>query len=243
MASKVNPPGPGNYELPSFPNDHPSSHVPIASKFSMGKGRPEPAQRKDGADPGKYHPQMSPVMQRSAAWGFGTAKRMMSNTNNKNKTPGPAIGQIDNPNYFKSPRYGFGSTERNALKGLGIMDSDKHKRPGPGQHNPNIDATSKMNAVPSYTAAPRRDLSPGGPKLPGPGSYSVGDSSNQTWASSPRFKFGTATRAHKERRGAPGPGQYSVVNMTKTGHASVGDSAPKWSMTGRPQFKIAKDTC
>lgn len=239
LASKVNPPGPGNYELPSFPNDHPASHVCSAAKFSMGRGRNEPAKRTDAADPGKYHPNVAATMGRSAAWGFGSAKRMLSEPS-KHKTPGPTIGQIDNPNYFRSPRYGFGTTERQF--GATDKDSKDAKRPGPGQHNPNIDATSKMNSVPSYTAAPRRELTMNS-KLPGPGSYSVMSSTTQTWSSSPRFKFGTATRTTKERRGPPGPGQYSVVNMTKTGHASVGDSAPKWSMTGRPSFKIAKDTC
>jgi hypothetical protein len=240
LATKVNPPGPGNYELPSFPNDHPASHVQSAAKFSMGRGRAEPAKRSDVADPGKYHPKLEATMSRSAAWGFGSAKRMMSEPS-KHKTPGPSIGQIDNPNYFKSPRYGFGTSERSALSRAG--ESEKSKRPGPGQHNPNIDVTSKMNSVPCYTASPRREVSMTS-KAPGPGSYSISDSANLTWGSIPRVKFGTATRSHKERTGrAPGPGQYSVMNMTKTGHASMGDSAPKWSMTGRPSFKIAKDTC
>lgn len=237
LTNKVNPPGPGNYELPSFPNDHPASHVAHAAKYSMGRGRDEPAKRTDGADPGKYHPNVAFTMKGSAAWRFGSAKRMLSEPSGTQKTPGPVIGQIDNPNYFRSPRYGFGTMERQF--GSEVKDAKDTKRPGPGQHNPNIDATSKMNSVPAYTASPRRDVNMNS-KLPGPGSYSVMSSAAQTWSSSPRFKFGTAARNMKDRRGPPGPGQYSVAGMTKTGG---GDAAPKWSMTGRAPFKIAKDTC
>eukprot|EP00746_Dinoflagellata_sp_MGD_P006350 gnl/MRDRNA2_/MRDRNA2_112377_c0_seq1.p1 gnl/MRDRNA2_/MRDRNA2_112377_c0~~gnl/MRDRNA2_/MRDRNA2_112377_c0_seq1.p1 ORF type:complete len:275 (+),score=47.17 gnl/MRDRNA2_/MRDRNA2_112377_c0_seq1:75-827(+) len=242
--SKVPPPGPGNYELPSFPNDHPASHVSVSSKFSMGKGRPEPSARKDAADPGKYHPNVQAVQPRSAAWGFGSAKRMLSEPSKSQATPGANLGQIDNPMYFRSPRYGFGSTERmgNPIPGTNATEDKKNKRPGPGAHNPDINVTSKMRSVPSYTAAPRRENTVN-LKLPGPGSYTATDASNQTWKASPRYKFGSAARQIVEKASTPGPGQYTVANLTKTGHNSVGDSAPKWSMTARPSFLIAKDTC
>lgn len=234
---KVPPPGPGMYDLPSFPNDHPASHVGTSSKFSMGKSRPEPSVRRDAADPGKYHPNSLAIQKRSSAWGMGTAKRMLSEPSKSQQTPGPSLSQIDNPQYFRSPCYGFGSQERMekaAVRG--------QVRPGPGQHNPEINATSKMRSVPSYSAAPRREATVN-QKLPGPGSYSATDATVQTWKASPRYKFGSAARTVIEKPSAPGPGQYSVVNLTKTGHSSMGDSAPKWSMTSRPNFSIAKDTC
>lgn len=242
--SKVPPPGPGNYDVPSFPCDHPASHVATSSKFSMGKGRPEPSARKDFADPGKYHPNTTAVQPRPSAWGFGSAKRMLSEPSKSQQTPGATLGQIDNPQYFRSPRYGFGSTERQAfpIPGTNCTEEKKSKRPGPGAHNPDINVTSKMKSVPSYTAAPRRELSVN-QKLPGPGSYTATDGQTQTWKSSPRYKFGSAARSVLDRTTTPGPGQYSVAGITKTGHISVGESAPKWSMTSRPTFAIAKDTC
>jgi hypothetical protein len=241
--SKVPPPGPGNYELPSFPNDHPASHVATSSKFSMGKGRPEPSSRKDAADPGKYHPNTVAVQPRTAAWGFGTAKRVLSEPTRSQATPGASLGQIDNPQYFRSPRYGFGSTERNnTIPGTSATEEKKCKRPGPGAHNPDINVTSKMRSVPSYTAAPRREVTVN-LKLPGPGSYTASDAQSQTWKASPRYKFGSAARQCLEKKSTPGPGQYTVAGLTKTGHSSVGGSAPQWSMTSRPAFAIAKDTC
>jgi len=241
--SKVPVPGAGTYDLPSFPNDHPCSHVGTSSKYSMGKGRPEPAHRKDAADPGKYHPNVTACQPRSSAWGFGGAKRMLSETSKAHTTPGPNLAQIDNPLYFKSPRYGFGSTERSMnMNGNDEKSEKRNKKPGPGAHNPDINCTSKMRSVPSYSAAPRREVKVGA-KLPGPGTYTATEASNQTWRASPRYKFGSAARTVIEKASTPGPGQYSVAGLTKTGHACVGDGAPKWSMTARPTFNNAKDYC
>lgn len=237
--SKVAPPGPGKYDLPSFPTDQPISHVANSAKFSMGKGRPEPLKRSDNADPGKYHPNLATVTARPAAWGFGSSQRAMSGPSKSQQTPGPALGQIDNPLFYKSPRYGFGSAARTHEVD---RQEKKSKKPGPGQHNPDITMTSKCKSTPSYSAASRRE-SLVNSKLPGPGTYTVTDSGTQTWKSSPRYKFGTAGRGVMDKKGPPGPGQYTVAGLTNTGHGTMGDAAPKWSMTGRPTFNIAKDTC
>lgn len=207
----------------------------------MGRGRKEPAARRDAADPGKYHPNVSVVQPRAASWGFGSSRRMLSEPSKLQRSiPGVCVGQTDNPNYFRSPRYGFGSTERdqNPVEGSWVNPEDmKFRRPGPGQHNPKSDYTSAMDASPSVTMGPRRELAVN-MKLPGPGSYTIDDGKAQTWKSSPRFKFGSSQRGVSEKQGPPGPGQYKVANMTKTGHSSMGDSAPKWSMTGRPKVNL-----
>lgn len=240
--SKVAPPGPGKYDLPCFPNDIPSSHVGNAAKFSMGKGRTQPPRRSDAADPGKYHPNTAATTARSASWGFGSAPRTfnLGSQTKSQRTPGASLGQIDNPNFSRSPRYGFGSGERSQFTPRGAKST-----PGPGQHNPDSSKTSQMRAEPSFSAAPRREETVN-KKLPGPGSYTVMESQAQTWKGSPRYKFGTSVRTSAQdnkKAGTPGPGQYAVANMTRTGHNSVGDSAPKWSMPGRPTFAIAKETC
>merc|ERR1719265_824909 len=107
---KVIPPGPGNYELPCFPSDIPVSGITTGAKFSMGCARKDPAPRKDSADPGKYHPNVEVVQERSPTYRFGSQQRMAAEQ--KVSKVGACVGQGDNINYYASPAYGFGSSER-----------------------------------------------------------------------------------------------------------------------------------
>lgn len=236
------PPGPGQYDLPSFPNLHPCSHVPIPPKYSMFRKNKEPAARTDNVDPSKYAPKMDAFFDRAPTWGFGTAPRLLSKPNEKNSTPAANIKQVDNINFQRSPRYGFGSTQRQFV-------AESSCTPGPGGYNPNADKTSKHAAAPAFSSggAVRMQQYKKTSALPGPGNYKEIDSLKNTWGLSPRTRFGKASNGRNKlaplKNNTPGPGAYKISTMLRTGDHSIIESAPKWSMGGRGGFDLAKTTC
>jgi len=148
------------------------------------------------------------------------------------------VKQLDNQNYNRAPCASFGSSERKLNQA-----QNRTKVPGPGQHNPDNGISSKYSSPPAFTVLQRREPgeAPNSKTNPGPGEYSIDASKTQTRKSAPSCRLGTAARFVMDgsKKGVnAAPGQYNVVNMSRTGHASVADSAPKWSMTGRPAFDI-----
>merc|ERR1712137_986961 len=232
--TKLETPGPGAHDLPTFPAKHPTSNVVGPAVFTMAQGRQEPTARNDRVGPGQYHPKHEGVERRPPGWGFGCQKRVLSEPSNHLYTPAAQLGQVDNENYKRAPRYGFGSSERVfEIPGMVSERRDqKFKTPGPGQHNPNDTITTKMPSIPSFSVVPRRPPK-SGRSGPGPGSY---EQTHTTRRSTPNCKFSAAGRMLDSKKKTPGPGQYTTSNATRTGHSSIGDSAPRWSMPGRTEF-------
>lgn len=237
------PPGPGQYNLPSFPNAHPCSFVRSPPRYSMPPKRKEPKPRTDNVDPSKYAPRFDACYESPPTWGFGTSQRLLSKANMKNATPGAQVQQVDNMNFNRSPRYGFGSTPRD-FGGVSSMGKSKAS-PGPGVYNPSTDKTSTYAAAPAYssTGAARMPRSLETSTVPGPGGYGVIDSLRTTWQSSPRTRFGKAPKLPGLKTATPGPGAYAISTILRTGDHSMIESAPKWSMGGRGGFDLAKTTC
>jgi len=201
-------------------------------------GRQEATPRKDRVGPGQYHPRHEGVERRTPGWGFSSQKRVLSEPPKHQYTPAAQLAQVDNDNYKRAPQYGFGSSERVfEIPGMVSERRDQEfKTPGPGQHNPNDSKTTKMQSIPAFSVVPRRQVNFNRPG-PGPGSY---EPTPNIQRSTPNCKFGVAGRMlvsnPKSSRKTPGPGQYTTSNATRTGHSSIGDSAPRWSMPGRSDF-------
>jgi len=256
QSHRVNPPGPGTHEVKSFPDHAPTSTYTKPISYSMPNGRQEPTPRRDRAGPGAYHANHDAIRQRIPICSFGGTKRLLSEPNRRRITPAPDLAhtettsQSDNSRHSRAPQYRFGAEERSfEIPG---MFSDKatgaksfcsqrgHKMPAPGQYDP-----KKIQAVPGGKFSAREEQ--GGQSelsAPGPGSYSPDNCDSQISKRTPHHQFGTSGRlllVEKKKPRAPGPGEYTTENITRTGHASVEHSAPKWSMNGRSSFNLAKD--
>mmetsp|Transcript_50035 Transcript_50035/g.88179 ORF Transcript_50035/g.88179 Transcript_50035/m.88179 type:complete len:274 (-) Transcript_50035:81-902(-) len=255
--AKARRPGPGSHDIPAFPEKVPTSTMPTAPGYSIaqGAGLEEPVKKRDKVGPGAYHPRRTVTEKAAPGYGFGRARRVLSETRSERHrndpgTPAPQMEQKDNQNYVHAPKYSFGSEEK-FFRCPGIwsdLPGRGSKMPGPGEHNPDDRITSrpdmKING-PSWSATPRR----GGVETklssrsftPGPGAYRPEDAAPTSEVKvTPRYKFGTAARLAgvEVDKKAPGPGQYSTTNTTRTGHSSVGGSAPKWSMPGRQELDL-----
>lgn len=255
-AFKVKPPrpGPGSHDITQFPDVSPV--VPSAAAFSIASGREEGrAAIKARAGPGSYYPRLDLTRPKECCYGFGRSRRLLSNAAREGQydTPAPQLAQGDNSNlgsarhFTRAPGYGFGSEGKfSTVVGDACNTAGRGtKMPGPGEHNPSDHFSSKAGMGPSFSVtSSRRDSGPSkrDPRAdgPGPGEYKVTDKESQRYKAAPRFGFGSTARpmgCHAKSK-LPGPGSYSTMNTTRTGHSSVGGSAPKWSMGGRQELDL-----
>mmetsp|Transcript_89791 Transcript_89791/g.262479 ORF Transcript_89791/g.262479 Transcript_89791/m.262479 type:complete len:260 (+) Transcript_89791:54-833(+) len=257
MVKRVGP-GPGAFKLPAFPEPSPASTVVKEASYSIPSGRKEPQQTPDSArlGPGAYHPRTDVACVRAPGGGFGRSRRLLSEPPPSHApTPGPDLPQSDGPRWKASPRYGFGSEVKN-FRAPVLWNSGPGRgarSPGPGEHCPDDRATSQHAATagPSYSmrAPESKPHAPGkGPKpSPGPGAYSreESDTHSSLRPSAPRAKFGTEARLEpgpgSGRRALPGPGRYDATGVTRTGHGSFGDSAPRWTMSARRELDLSSN--
>lgn len=252
---RVPKPGPGAYELPScFPSASTGSYMSGSSRSQMSSqtrstmsqtGRDEATLRSDATGPGQYHPNHDVGRKRIANYGFGGgSNRLLSEPNKKLVTPSPDRGQQDNGQFHRAPNHGFGS-ETKGLRIPGCLafskdeaatleEKSKCKRPGPGSHNPSHSYSSKVATSPASSMTSRLETHTNERTFnPGPGNYGSPRSGEGTEVVnslhvSPRGQFGTAARMKIEPKRTPGPGAYETEIAAQT--------APKWSMTGRPEF-------
>jgi len=250
--AKVAKPGPGSHDIPVFPDASPV--VPSSSSFTMAVGRNERTPRKTRAGPGAYYPKLDLTREKERCYGFGKSPRLLSEVSSERKgggtgTPAPHLAHVDNHNFKKSAGFGFG-TEEKFFRSFATSDHVGRgtKQPGPGEHSPLDHITSKVPPGPSYSMSSGRQKAREKDKQeaiaagPGPGEYKPDDALklSSREKASPRFGFGTTARLmgcqYKSR--TPGPGSYSTSNTTRTGHSSVGGSAPKWSMAGRQELDV-----
>lgn len=232
--------GPGSYDIPTFPDVSPV--VPCSASFSMSSsGRSDKGSRTYRAGPGAYYPKVSVTEPRQRCYGFGRARRILSEISAQQTsagyTPAPQLGHTDSAKFTKAPVYGFGTQEK--FFPHGGRSARGQKIPGPGEHNPSDHFTSKASPTPKWGTPRRDDTTPrksrdvGGP---GPGMYKAEESfCSISQQNAPRYGFGTTARpsASETKSKAPGPGSYSTCNTTRTGHSSVGDGAPRWTISGR----------
>jgi len=237
--------GPGGYNLPGqFGSPSPSSRLQGTRSFKIVQDTGGPTPRQDIAAPGHYSPNPDVYLKSSRGYGFGSSKRWMSEASKSELSrPGPDCEHVDNPNFSRPPRYGFGSEARRcpmfgdagmapSPKATASLPSPPSPRteaqrrllfPGPGQGDPDFQKASRVGKGPSYSMSPR-DL-PTKDKLlanPGPGSYDR--TTDSKVKSTPVCRFGTARRmlvpeesnsANAVKTGVPGPGKYS---QRKTSH-------------------------
>lgn len=244
-------PGPGSHNVPIMFEDtkYPASNIASPPSFSMSSGWRDETPRKDKVGPGKYQSSIDATKRRSPGWGFSHQKRLLSEPHKTYMTASPDLGQQDNLKYNRSPRYGFGCTNR-------LLPHDRlveraRKDPGPGQTNPEDRSTSKWTASPSFCiasprAAPREETNnPKTQKIfgPGPGAYNVEPPEAHTAKKNPYYTFSSSARLADDpptpRVTTPGPGAYVTLNATRTGQNCLGDGAPRWSMPGRAELDVA----
>lgn len=254
-------PGPGTNDLPTMFGGRiedkfgkflgkPSPNVRTAPAFSLyGRRADKDLKGKAPVGPGLYNPNDEALRKRSRGAVFGSQARQL-NTVRKTVTPAPSLHiDGDDPRYSRSPRYGFGSDERpktcNALINSQARDC---QTPGPGDHNPNQDASSTQTSGQHFSfgrqpvgrqGQDQEEAEKCGKKYfygPSPMNYEILPGEAYTVPATPRCCFGRSPRmGMAERvqnlRDTPGPGAYGRVNATRRG--ATADSAPKWSLTER----------
>mmetsp|Transcript_79922 Transcript_79922/g.124629 ORF Transcript_79922/g.124629 Transcript_79922/m.124629 type:complete len:128 (-) Transcript_79922:8-391(-) len=122
--------------------------------------------------------------------------------------------------------------------------------PGPGEHNPSDQASSRTPRSCVFSAGANRDNRPAvRPKRddgPGPGEYKIDNSGHMTSLAraAPKFGFGTSERfmgateaGRRKCEKSPGPGAYAMLNTTRTGHSTLA-SSPRWTMAGRQELDL-----
>ena len=239
---KARVPGPGTHTVPTFPARHPTSNFQAAELYSMA-GRRLENHKEERVGPGTYHPRTEFNIPQAeagdAGYGFSRQRRALSEPTKHKTTPAGELAHLDNPKFVSPPSYSLGCTERK-LKIAPEQTEKQFKVPGPGQHNPRDASTTRNSTVPAYSMGARMDENPKR-GAPGPGTYQHEPAVGHTLKATPRVKFGTAGRHITSDNKHPGPGHYGIDNITRTGHNSVGGSAPKWSMPGRPPFDLAHE--
>jgi len=248
-------PGPGSHNVPALfeHSQHPSSHVPATPAFSMSAGWREGTPRKDKVGPGMYfsNSSMDAVKRRTPGLRFATQKRLLSEPHKTNVTAAPDLAQQDNSNYKRSPRYGFGCTQRK------LPHEKKAERgrsePGPSDTHHEDRMSSKWTAGPNFSIlTPRARKEPENPVPeilpgPGPGAYPIdcpGVHEAPSYKKTPYYKFSSSSRfptktKSKSGEPTPGPGAYVTVSSTRTGQNCFAEGAPKWSMPGRAELDVA----
>jgi len=258
----VRHPGPGSYEVATFPENAPTSISPSPAAWSMASNT-DPTRTNPEIDrlgPGAYQPQDKVCLpdphSRSFSRNFrldegpGTQSRARSG-----KAPGPELDQQDSLRFRQSPRYTFGNTPKFFMC-RGLWDENiriGHQVPGPGDHCPSDSICSGVPPVsgPSYTIGEREHMSVD--PTPGPGSYT-----KRTELDGPGCVFSKAAKgstpgeslfveetrskslpkgvsvAPGRRGAAPGPGRYQVTGITRRGGTNA--SAQGWSFGGRREF-------
>lgn len=248
-------PGPGTNSLPTMFGgrvedrfgrcaNKPSCTVPASPAFSLSGRREEPSVEVEvevGPGPGLYNPKKDVMEKRSRGCIFGTQARMLSTTR-RTVTPGPSLVQdVEDQRYIRSPRIFFTGIDRTKYGACSPRAQARGCRaPGPGQHDPNHTVSSKLSTGPDYSFGRRDHHEPDkaktGKETKGPGPLTYETVAGEAWIlpATPRCSFGTSPRMRNETsKQTPGPGHYSNVNATCRSIASVAESAPKWSMTGR----------
>eukprot|EP00441_Pelagodinium_beii_P033316 CAMPEP_0197644278 /NCGR_PEP_ID=MMETSP1338-20131121/17308_1 /TAXON_ID=43686 ORGANISM="Pelagodinium beii, Strain RCC1491" /NCGR_SAMPLE_ID=MMETSP1338 /ASSEMBLY_ACC=CAM_ASM_000754 /LENGTH=270 /DNA_ID=CAMNT_0043217649 /DNA_START=21 /DNA_END=833 /DNA_ORIENTATION=- len=250
-------PGPGAHDIPSSFGAHPSSKYTTAANFSLyrvktPRGDAGPVQKKAG--PGHYKIEFQATEQRTPVYGFGSESRqLIERPKVKKESPFAQVDQMDSTSFSKSPRYGFGSEERTLrIPGLpkdvteiekvgGTLKQRQSKLNGPGEHNPDISASSRVASSPSYSVPGGRGESRADKKLasPGPGAYDTALKMGTQVSSKQRRSctFGASNRMEVKRDLTPGPGEYDA-RADYQGQASLGDSGTRWSMYGRQEVDV-----
>lgn len=235
---------PGSYEVTSTDSYMSASARPgfgQEKRHLMNVSRPSatPGPEREPGDNQKFH--------RSPKLAFGSSPRVL-------RIPGGTAA--DPPK--RHDEYQGASTEAER----------REKFPGPGHHDPDHSYSSKVTANPNFTnrGSTRGKYEPFAKEHthnPGPGAYDMPEEGQMPGRLAPRPKFSTAGRmlgleeppkgtatslksskASKQSQGSPGPGEYSgSVDSTRHGHAPGRDSAPKWSMGGRPTFDLSRGYC
>lgn len=267
---RVPVPGPGAHSVPSIWNGElQSSKVVSSTSFSVPKDPGKPTPRADKAGPGHYDtPCTDSYLMRPVQQGFGHEKRQLLEALNPSNTPGPENEPGDNAKFHRPPQFSFGSTPRKlrfpggsrgsstATEPANLPGTTEAERrelfPGPGQHDPDQKYSSKVASTLNFTNRARHEpFTSSKTHNPGPGAYDMPGEGPGKLA--PRPKIGSAGRMlmpatprkdeNKLNHGPPGPGHYAAETTTRGGHAPGLDSAPKWSMGGRPGFDISHGCC
>jgi len=251
-------PGPGAHEIPSSFGTHPSSKYTASPTFSLyrvqtPRGNAAPTEKKAG--PGSYKVDFQATEKRTPVYGFGSESRqLIDKPKEKKEFPFAEVDQMDNNSFSRSPRFGFGKAERtlqipglprevSEIEKIGAKPSQREsKLNGPGEHNPDINASSRVASRPAYSVpSSARGAAPADRKLqsPGPGAYETSlRLGAQVWQRQRKScTFGASNRMAVKRDRTPGPGEYEAGADYK-GEPNFGDSGTRWSMYGRQEVDV-----
>jgi len=167
--------------------------------------------------PGAYDQTSKVGNQKAPSYRIGSSKR--DDIVRSGSTPGPGTYQTRPSTAADGPRYGFGSSERDASTGNG------RTAPGPGAYTykGSFDQGGK-----GHSLVPRRPDSAifGASRSPGPGAYNPSASVK----AAPAYRIGSAvrdTRDTKERASTPGPGNYNISYIKGNQNVRIGTSTRK----------------
>eukprot|EP00929_Paragymnodinium_shiwhaense_P069012 TRINITY_DN34824_c0_g1_i2.p1 TRINITY_DN34824_c0_g1~~TRINITY_DN34824_c0_g1_i2.p1 ORF type:complete len:220 (-),score=47.15 TRINITY_DN34824_c0_g1_i2:227-886(-) len=196
---------------------------------------------------------------RSARFGPSMAKE-------KKKIPGPERGHVEageevNNNFFRTPKYRFGTSTRGLDRSKENDAEKKHGYvPGPGSYEPKNEYESIVAKSPNFSFQPRRDEAgdvPSCPAAPGPGHYApalvnkeaaskgrVGGQTSRAYTFSMtkreicKQKLTAEEIKKRDAKTTPGPGHYSSPRFDSTGHGEFAEGGTKWTMPGRPDLEF-----
>jgi len=205
-------PGPGSYDATGL-----RGYDQVSPAYSFRLKTPTPGDNNRAPGPGAYDQNSRIQNLNSPSYKMGTSKR--SNLSTTGFAPGPgAYATRPNSAYGKEsgPKYGFGTSDRNALNSM------SKTMPGPGayQFKGEFESPSKGTSM-----VPRRPDSAmlGASRSPGPGAYNP-DGTVGT-QKSPAYRIGSASRdGFYGKNGAPGPGNYEPRLVQSTKNIKFGSS-------------------
>mmetsp|Transcript_22019 Transcript_22019/g.75500 ORF Transcript_22019/g.75500 Transcript_22019/m.75500 type:complete len:282 (-) Transcript_22019:42-887(-) len=254
-------PGPGNVDLPAFPDPMPvsTSLGSVAYSLSFRNDSTRTDAEADRLGPGCYRTRDEVTLVHPRTHSFGRSPRMAigpaeagPRSQLGQRGVGPDLDQQDSDAFRRSEKYSFGTTPK-FFQCPGLWDEGRAPRlPGPGEHSPDDAPLSGVPRTAGFAFGSRREEGRCAVEAPGPGSYTPAEGvCGRATTSAPRCVFGSPSQALRSadeprrqiaprgstcgpgRHGvAPGPGRYKVVGNTRTGHSH----SPKWSFGGRREF-------
>lgn len=177
-------PGPGQY------SSNLNSVKKNSSKISFGKNKRFKVKSEVGCkvDPGRYNPNKP---RPSSNVVFGKDKRF-SNKDDRKDSPAPNHYNPEKPQ--KNIKYSMRPKTAVVVKST---------NPGPGQYNPNVDPTKKVEKGSIFSKS-KKDYQKKSKKEIGPGQYNIsGDMKGKT------YSFGKQKKGFNLKKEGPGPGSYN----------------------------------
>lgn len=214
-------PGPGAYDQ----NKSVSSKRDFP-KYSMGKSTRSHSLSKSiikNPGPGEYN--ILQGFSGNSKYSFGLKYNDLNRTSPMGGTPGPGAYSPEKL-HKKDYKFTFGIKSEKVLP-------KSNKMPGPGNYETKSDFENSLGNAFGKDKKLSNFMSKTIVMNPGPGAYGDLETASKRFKNSQNIKFGNSTRMHERKlsSGNPGPGSYSIKG-------DIGNSAPKFSLSSRPNDQI-----